>query len=99
MKPISPMEATQVARAAIPDEVIAAFNELIVEKLSGKSARITQDEAMDRILTKLPRLNRNDIFEKHYMDVEPLFRNAGWKVEYDSPAYCETYKAYYVFTK
>ena len=31
------------------------------------------------------------------MDFEALYRESGWKVSYDSPAYDENYDAYFTF--
>jgi hypothetical protein len=32
------------------------------------------------------------------LDIEPIYREAGWIVEYDKPAYCENYDANFTFT-
>jgi hypothetical protein len=31
------------------------------------------------------------------LDIEDTYREAGWKVEYDKPAYCENYPANFTF--
>ena len=34
-----------------------------------------------------------------WLDVEGIYRKAGWDVEYDSPGYCEDYPATFKFRK
>lgn len=101
IKPISPEEALQQKQNNIPDVVFEAFNELIVEKINMQgTARITQSEAVKKIIEKSNgALTREIIFEKRMLDVEPQYRESGWKVEYDKPGYNEDYEAYYIFEK
>lgn len=99
IKPISPKKIKQT----FPDEVIQAFNNLLEAKGNSRSITIYQDTAIDEILRvyKLAgkSITRNQIFDNHWLDVEDTYRKAGWKVEFDKPAYCESYKAYFVFSK
>ena len=99
VKPISPNEVKHV----IPDLIIEAVNKLIQEKWDGKRAVIKQCEILDRIVNTnqdSPNyLTRGEIFEKHFLDFENLYRAEGWNVDYDKPAYCETYEPYFTFTK
>ena len=37
------------------------------------------------------------LYEKHYLDVEDAYRKRGWIVDYDKPAYNETYDAFFEF--
>lgn len=99
MKPITPDEARQQKLTRIPDEVIESVNELIIEKLNSSNfASFTQDELINRILTKSD-LTRDELFKKNYLDVEPIYQNAGWRVEYDKPGYIDTYAANFKFSK
>ena len=98
-KPIKPSEVTKVKASAIPPKVIEAFNELIAENWDGSSARITQDEAVSRIMKKLKLKRRETIFDNGYLDVESTFEEAGWDVKFDKPGYCESYEAYFVFSE
>jgi hypothetical protein len=43
-------------------------------------------------------LTEAKIFDKHWLDVEDIYRRVGWKVRFDQPGYNEDYKAYFVFT-
>ena len=44
-------------------------------------------------------LNRNEIFNKGWLNIEEVYRSAGWKVNYDKPAYNESYDAYFTFER
>jgi hypothetical protein len=93
--PIKASEAQGKLNKSIPDEVIEAFNELIIKNLSGGSATVHQDEVVRLIVKK--GIKRADIFENHWLDVENLFQENGWEVDYDKPGYNESYEAYFVF--
>ena len=98
IKPITPDEIKLV----IPDFIIEAVNKLIQEKWDGHEAIIKQDEIMNIVSSNDEdddKPSRQKIYDKHWLDFEPLYREAGWNVEYDKPAYCEHYDAYFKFTK
>jgi hypothetical protein len=44
-------------------------------------------------------LKETVIFDKHYLDVEDIYRGVGWIVEYDRPGYSEGYEPYFTFRK
>lgn len=102
-KPLRPEDITEAKRAAVPDEVIEAFNELIAEDWSGTCATVSQDEVVERILSKLAEagldLTRDELFDKGWLDVEDIYRDDGWDVYYDKPGYNETYPATFRFSK
>ena len=87
------------------DETIEAFNELLKENWRKNQAIIYQDDVTALIISK--RLNkynqpaneiRMEISDTHQLDIEELYISKGFIVEYDKPAYCETYRAYFKFT-
>lgn len=100
--PITPAEAKSQRAASIPPEVFEAFNKLIVENLSSDGgATFTQDSVIDILLRGyLPECRetrRRALFDLGYLDVEDVYRAAGWKVTYDKPAYNEEGKARFTF--
>lgn len=98
VKPITPAEAEK--GTAKPDFVIKAFNDLIAHNMHNGQARFTQYEVIQRIAQEAGfQLLVSDIYSSGWLDVEPLYREAGWTVEYDKPGYCETYKAFFIFRK
>ena len=100
IEPIAPDDVQEVKNSQIPDYIIEAFNELIVEKWNMSSSRVLQKDAMSRALEKAPEgVTSQEIYANKWFDVEPLFRSKGWKVKYDKPAYCESYAASYEFSK
>ena len=98
VQPISPSKVHH----KIPDAIIEAVNKLIQQKWSGKSAVIKQEEILAIVSSEDPndaRPSVQTIFDRHYLDFEPLYRDAGWNVEYHKPDYTESFKPYFVFTK
>jgi hypothetical protein len=98
-RPISPDEVTTFKRESIPPEVFDAFNELIAEKFVAGRAVVTQDEVIERILKRISGSTRVHVFDGGWLDVEDIYRQAGWSVDYDKPAFNETFKANFTFTK
>jgi lipoate-protein ligase A len=104
VKPIRPSEVIEAKKEIIPDEVIESFNEMIAEKWNGSYSNFTQKEVVDLIMEKFlakgkdPHI-KNDIYDKHWLDVEDIFRKSGWNVEYDKPGYNESYSANFTFSK
>ena len=80
-----------------PDAVFDAFNELIAQKFSGGSATIKQDDVVALMVQK--GLDRQEIFDKGWLDVERVYRSQGWKVQYDKPGYNESYAANFTFSR
>lgn len=96
VEPIKPSEVYQY----IPDFVIKGANECINAHYHelDKESHFTQDELIEYILKYAPEdVTRQALFDNHWLDIEPKYRRAGWKVEYDKPAYCEDYKANFTF--
>jgi hypothetical protein len=97
-KPISPDEVASAKAAIFPDYVIDSVNELIAAKYTAGRAVFTQDEVMDKILSKT-NLTREYVFSAGYLNFEEIYEAQGWKVVYDKPGYNESYKANFTFTK
>ena len=103
MKPIKPNEVVAAKAVAMPDEVIQAFNGLIAELYIGHTASFTQDVAIDAVVEAFKkarkRVTRAQIFKHNWLDVEDIYRQAGWAVEYDSPGFNEDYEPSFTFSK
>ena len=95
--PISPNEVCSQAKANFPSAVFEVFNDLIAANWNGISATIRQDEVVKRLVAK--GLERNEIFDKGWLNVEEAYRSKGWRVEYDKPGYNETYEATFTFRR
>lgn len=98
-RPITPQEASTEKLSLIPSFVFDTFNAFLSTRSEEGTITITQDEVIQMLLTIKPGLDRNEIFDKHWLDIESAYRKAGWNVEYDKPGYNETYGASWEFTK
>lgn len=96
MKAITPQELRKQVTGH--PTVIQAINELMAE--SGKTNRIKlfQKDIVARITTLDSQLTSKYVFDKHLLDIEDVYREQGWKVEYDKPGYSESYEAFFVFS-
>lgn len=95
-KPISPNDIASFKAKTFPPEVFEAFNELIAKNFSAGSADVKQKHASALIASKL-NITSSEVFDKGYLNVEEVYRAEGWKVNYDKPAYCENYDAFFTF--
>jgi hypothetical protein len=102
VKPIKPEQMNDI----IPDWVIEGANKCIVDHYSKGESQFTQNELIKYILEEMPpevskqhdvQTKRQMLFDYHLLDIEDTYREAGWKVEYDKPAYCEDYPANFTF--
>ena len=101
IKPITPEElSTYQLEEFIPDFVIQGVNNAIKKYSFGeKKFDIKQSLIIDEIMkVSSEGFQKNELFEKHYLDFEQLFRKHGWVICYDKPAYNESYQAFFTFT-
>lgn len=106
MNKIKPISPNDIQLKELPDFVLIAFNELLQNSFNKqKVITITQDKAIDKIIEVSGRsdyrstISRQAIFDNHWLDVEDTYREAGWKVSYDKPGYCESYEAAFKFER
>lgn len=81
-----------------PDAVIEVWNSLITVFFNGRESRVLQSEAVAALSQKLD-VNRRVILDSKYLDIEDVYRAAGWTVTYDKPAYNESYEPFFIFTR
>lgn len=82
----------------IPKYVTDAVNNLIKKNYRGKGSFTIKQKEIVAEIKKKKKVSSQFLFENNYLDFEDIYREQGWKVEYDKPAYCETYDAYFKFT-
>lgn len=97
MKPITPSEVI-LKKAEILPEAIEVWNRLIARKFSGKKAVIKQEDAIEALIAGCV-VTRDEVFEQDLLEIEDVYREAGWDVIYDKPAYNEDYSATFTFKK
>lgn len=95
IKPITPAEVVDAKAESIPDEVFAAFNKCIAANWDGHQSTIKQSD----VVTLIKQGNPGLLLDYRCLDVEPIYRKAGWIVEYDKPGYNESYPATFTFKK
>ncbi len=93
VRPLKPSEIVEAKKESIPDQVFEAFNELIAENWRGSSATFRLSEVHKLVNKKLGGCKLG------WLDVEPVYRKQGWKVDYDAPGYNESYPATFTFSK
>ena len=100
IKPITPQELD--AEFTLPDYILKGVNALLKEEYRGKGTiTLKQKDVVKKIISFAPTtITKNELFEKKYLDFEPIYRKAGWSVTYESPSYGDSdFEPYYNFTK
>ena len=99
IKPITPKEAAEQIEKNFPEFVIEGVNNAINKHYFGKSSfTIKQKVIADEIMAVAPvGVTRDELFSKHLMDFEDIYRKFGWDVKYDKPGYDESYDAFFEF--
>jgi hypothetical protein len=75
--------------------VAALKQEDVINKIIEKSESVTYFVFGEQYVGPV---TRDEIFDNHWMDVEALYRENGWGVKYDRPAYNEDYEPMFIFT-
>lgn len=100
VKPIAPSEIVEAQLQQFPDFVLETWNAAIAKNWTGRQSHITQPDMVAALIAASPNtIDRSDVFDNHWLDIEDAYRAEGWKVEYDKPGYNESYDAYFVFKK
>lgn len=102
IKPIKPEEVLDKKIETIPDAMLEAVNAMIALKWNGSSSTFRQDDLLLKYFEISKETDdreaRDKLFANHHMDFEDAYRREGWKVEYDKPAYNESYEPTFTFT-
>lgn len=98
VKPITPSQAMRQKQSTLPAAVLLVFNQVIVETFNGTSASFKADRIVKEICIQMG-IKSEDVYKRHYLDVEEVYRRAGWEVTYDQPGFNETYPATFTFTR
>ena len=98
-RPIKPDEVEEFIKKKkkIPEFIFDIFNDLIQEAAleQNKIFKVLQKDVVQRVNKKTGTKD----WPRWWLDVEEDYRNEGWKVEYDKPAYCESYDPRFYFEK
>jgi hypothetical protein len=102
MQAFSPAQAKEYKAKQIPQWLLNAVNDLLVEKYgNGRHIHIKKDDVINRALAEAAKfgvdINRRGIIDFGYLDFESVYEARGWKVTYHSPDYTESFDQYYEF--
>lgn len=103
-EPIRPDQALAKKTHNIPAYVIEAANDLLVRKVSLSGvATFTVPELADLAVKKAraqgERISRDKLFDNRWLDIEPVFQEAGWKVQFIKTPYYDSNPDSFVFSK
>jgi hypothetical protein len=96
--PITPADLQKAKNKNIPEEVFEVFNDLIAEDWNGYIATVLEKDAAKRIARSL-KITTTLVYKRHFLGIENAYREAGWKVKYDKPSYCDDYEPFFTFKK
>lgn len=100
--PITPDEVHETKKSYIPEFVFEAFNELILTHYNGRCSTVKVKDAIRNILLRMegiPQRSVAMIYTAKWLDVEDIYRKAGWDVKYEQPENDESYDEYFRFTR
>lgn len=97
-KPITPKELIAAKAESFPGVVFDIFNAAIADAWDGERAIIRQGSVAMSVANAL-QIPVEEVYKRFYMDVEPFYCKAGWKVKYDKPGIGDNYEAYYEFKR
>ena len=80
VKPISPSEVIE-KKPEIPDGVIEVFNDLIVKNFSNGKAVVPEKHLLSAIAIKM-RVAKDRVAALGWLDVEEIFEDVGWQVQF-----------------
>lgn len=95
---ISPDDIAIKKAEVLPDQVVEIFNKVIAENWNGHKSYFKVKEILPRLANALD-CSSDFIFEKHYLDVEDVYKQKGWTVRYEQPCIGDTFDAFFEFTK
>ena len=101
IKPITPQEIVEAKKLTIPDAMIEAANQLIIKYWNGHSSTLKLKELVSayRKIAGSDAVSDKKLSDYHWLDIEPTFREVGWKVKYASSGMDEYFDDYFEFTK
>lgn len=94
MKPITPNQCKEAQKTIVPDWIIAAFNELIIQKWDGKQSKITVCD-LDSYFESRD-ANFDECESRGMLKIIPIYSESGWEVVKDCDA--DINEWFWVFT-
>lgn len=106
-KPITPEEALKNKVNVIPSFVLEAFNTLLTQRFNGVGHVVIEQGELIKLAMDIGHKEKSlpdgcsaqTFFDEHWLDIETIYRDVGWKVIYDKPGFNESYEACWKFSK
>lgn len=99
MRKVQPLPADQIDSSKpyeIPELVIVLINNMLREVWDNGSAILFTKDIMQKLKLVFNKTEQ-EILQMHWLDIEPIYRKAGYNVEYIKPAYGEQGDSYFKF--
>lgn len=106
MPALKPKEVAPSIASCIPEYVVEVYNDLIRKNFNGHSAQVKLEDAKQAVSRAVVQQNpefelsvaRSFAEENRYWDIEPIFEDAGWKVEFNKKCIGDNFDSHYVFS-
>lgn len=92
MEPIRPEDVKAHSR---DDTIIEIVNKMIEQEWDGTRAQLYLRDVADAYM----HLTGLSAYAQKVLSFEQIYRDAGWKVVFDKPAYNDSYPAIYTFSR
>lgn len=87
INPISKDQAIFAHLENIPDSIIDAVNKLLIKHVEPNGVTIIYvNDILDIVCSDDPdsgKPTRNEVYDNRWLDIEPLYRELGWKVSFE----------------
>lgn len=93
--PIRPQDVGAAKTTYIPAAVFDAFNAEIAARFANGSAKVYQEAVVERLVAG--GIDRREIFDAGWLNVEAAYEAAGWEVYYNKPGFNEAEQSYFEF--
>ncbi len=99
VKPITPEGVVEKQQETIPDEMLEAVNELLVECVTAEGkAKLAQKVVCERFVAKTGgRYTAEDVVDRNWLGFAGLYEEVGWEVAYRMPTEDEDFAPYFEF--
>lgn len=107
IRPLTPQDIGVAKQANYPPAIIKIVNDLLAAECSGcngrYSATIKQKDIVAGIIKEFGETYMGVPIQKAiekggWLNFEPIFEAAGWKITYTRPDYTESFDSYYSFS-
>lgn len=93
---LGPNEMIEQWQMALPNEVIEAFNEMLVRHFNGTTAKILEKDLLAEIKKK--GIPQHQVREQQWLkQTQELYKEQGWKVAHKTPGWDDDFHSYFYF--